>query len=331
MSVNSPANNTSLKTIGTIGDYISIARPDHWIKHIFIVPGTIIAAVLAPTLPPSTIAYNIIVGLVSACLIASANYTINEWLDANEDRHHPQKHTRPAAMGKMSPVLVYAQYAALAVAGLLLASQVDRLFLLASVTFWISGICYNVRPLRTKDRVFFDVISEAINNPIRLVLGWSMVSSTTVPPLSLFGAFWMGGAFLMAAKRLSEYNFILVEKGPDGPGLYRRSFRYYSMESLTISCFFYAVMATFFVSVFLIKYREEYIISFPLIALLFGYYLHLGLKPSSVAQKPETLHKDPILVSIMILLLSLMAALSFINIPMLEQLLQSTFMEFSLG
>jgi hypothetical protein len=211
------------------------------------------------------------------------------------------------------------------------AAAIDRLFFLASVSFLVSGIFYNVPPLRTKDRVFLDVLSEAVNNPIRLVLGWSMVSASTVPPLSLFAAFWMGGAFLMAAKRLSEYRLIVEQKGPDGPALYRRSFRFYSIESLIISCFVYAMMATFMIAVFLIKYRAEYILSFPIITLLFGYYLHLGLKSSSVAQRPEVLHQDKKLVLIMLLLIGLMALLSVVPIPSLEDLIQSTFTEFSLG
>jgi 4-hydroxybenzoate polyprenyltransferase len=327
MSANSSPKQAVLPARGNIGDYVSIARPDHWVKHVFLVPGIVMAAVLAPTLEPTVIAFNIVVGIASACLVASANYSINEWLDANEDVHHPQKQSRPAAQGKLNPLIVYAQYVALAVVGLALAALIDRLFFWASVIFLISGLSYNVAPLRTKDRVFLDVLSEAVNNPIRLVLGWSMVSSSTVPPLSLFGAFWMGGAFLMAAKRLSEYNFILQENGPSGPGRYRRSFRYYNMGSLTISCFVYAIMAAFLIAVFLVKYREEYILSLPLIALLFGYYLHLGLKPSSVAQRPETLHKDRGLVLIVVCLVGLMAALSLVNVPFLERLVQSTFLE----
>lgn len=319
------------RAVGSFSDYVSIARPDHWVKHVFIIPGVVIALVLAPREEPLTILISVVLGFVSACMIASANYVINEWLDAEYDRHHPQKYVRPAAQGRLKPSLIYLEYAILAVAGLLTAFAIDRLFFLASLIFLVSGIAYNVQPLRTKDRVFLDVLSEAVNNPIRLVLGWSMVSATTVPPLSLFGAFWMGGAFLMAAKRLSEYRSIVEQKGPDGPALYRRSFRFYTVESLLISCFVYAVMATFLIAVFLIKYRVEYILSFPIITLLFGYYLHLGLKSSSVAQRPEALHQDKILILIMVCLISLMAVLSIVSIPALEGLLQSTFMEFSLG
>ena len=57
-------------------------------------------------------------GFVLTCLVASANYTINEWLDAEFDRHHPLKRTRPAARGRWSASHVLIEYVVLAAAGL---------------------------------------------------------------------------------------------------------------------------------------------------------------------------------------------------------------------
>ncbi|WP_246661419.1 MULTISPECIES: hypothetical protein [Rhizobium] len=39
-----------------------------------------------------------------------------------------------------------------------------------------------------------DVISESINNPIRLVIGWSMIDPTSLPPGSIILAYWFGSA-----------------------------------------------------------------------------------------------------------------------------------------
>jgi len=64
------------------------------VKHIFIVPGAVGALILGVNIDQG-ILRRLVVGFVSACLIASANYVINEWLDAEFDRYHPLKCQRP--------------------------------------------------------------------------------------------------------------------------------------------------------------------------------------------------------------------------------------------
>jgi decaprenyl-phosphate phosphoribosyltransferase len=61
--------------------------------------------------------------LLSTCLIAPANYVINEWLDAAYDRHHPKKSTRPSVTGQIQARDVFLEYVLLIAGGLFLASQ----------------------------------------------------------------------------------------------------------------------------------------------------------------------------------------------------------------
>ena len=178
----------------------------------------------------------------SAAAIASANYVINEWLDARYDIFHPTKSQRPGggqgALGRRSwftPSMSSSPSLASA-----LGAQVSKLFLLTSVLFLVSGIIYNVAPIRTKERVYLDVLSEALNNPIRLTLGWSMIDPTTLPPSSLLLGYWMGGAFLMTIKRFAEYRTVVATSGMENLGLYRRSFRAYTENTLLIAGFLYA-------------------------------------------------------------------------------------------
>ena len=89
------------KGAGRLADYVAIARPDHWFKNIFMLPGAALAFVLSGDMPASAVGA-LLLGIVSTCLIVSANYTINEWLDAPSDRHHPVKRHRPSAAGRIT-------------------------------------------------------------------------------------------------------------------------------------------------------------------------------------------------------------------------------------
>lgn len=316
--------------LNNIKDYISIARPAHWVKHVFIIPGVIFAYILTDQINTNAISL-IILGFASACLIASANYVINEWLDAGYDKHHPLKCDRPAVEGRLSPVLVYIEYISLAAAGMFLAYLVGKIFFLTSVIFFISGVLYNVRPFRTKEKVFLDVLTEAFNNPIRLMLGWSMVSGTTIPPTSLLITYWFGGAFLMATKRFAEYRFIEKTSGSDKLAMYRRSFKYYTEALLLTSCLTYAILSSVFLGVFLVKYRAEFVLSIPLFAILFAYYLYLGLKEESTAQAPEMLYKEYGLLVVLGICIFSMVVLSFVDIPLVELLVNSEFSSITIG
>jgi 4-hydroxybenzoate polyprenyltransferase len=111
-----------------IRNHIRIARPDHWIKNVFMVPGAAVALVVAPHVRSSVLA-TATLALVSACLTASANYTINEYLDGPSDRFHPVKGDRPAALGLLDRRLVMLQYVLLVASGLGAAYLVNWLFL----------------------------------------------------------------------------------------------------------------------------------------------------------------------------------------------------------
>ena len=82
-------------------DYIKIARVDHWIKQLFIVPGMIFAIFLVKDVNLASVIPDIILAFISTCFVASANYVINEWLDAEFDKFHPTKKNRPVVSGNL--------------------------------------------------------------------------------------------------------------------------------------------------------------------------------------------------------------------------------------
>src|SRR5215471_14942068 len=184
---------------------IDLARVDHWFKNIFVLPGMVAAFLLDPTTRRIGAILPALASLLAACLVASSNYVLNEILDARTDRFHPTKKTRPMAVRALSEQVAWVEWILLAAAGFLLGALVSAGLLASLAALWLMALAYNVPPVRTKELPYLDVLSEAVNNPIRLLMGWFAVGAHGFPPSSFLMAYWLIGAYLMTAKRLSEY------------------------------------------------------------------------------------------------------------------------------
>ncbi len=316
------------KSVGGIRDYLRMARLDHVTKHVFMVPGVILALLLRGS-EDSSLPILLSLGFAAAVAIASANYVLNEWLDRDFDAYHPEKSRRVAVQTELDVRMVFAFYFGLAALGLALAMQVNRTFFVVILSFLLAGVAYNVPPVRTKDRPYIDVLSESINNPLRMMLGWAMVDGTSLPPVSVLLAFWFGGAFLMNAKRLAEYRDIVAETGLARLSLYRRSFGYYTETRLSTANLAYALLSAFFLAVFIAKYRIEYILLVPVVTYLFVVYYHLSLQPNSVARKPELLFRQPCIVGAVFVLSVAFLGTTLVDLPVLERLSAQHFIDIS--
>lgn len=299
--------------------HIAIARPDHWFKNGFMLLGVLLAVSYQPGVLAEGGWWRLAVAVAATCLIASSNYVLNEILDAPHDRFHPLKRTRPIPAGEVSVSLAWAEWIGLAVAGGALAWSINTSFFASAVWLWMMGILYNMPPVRTKEWPYLDVLSESVNNPIRLLLGWFALIDATVPPISLALSYWMAGAYLMATKRYAEYRHI---GNPDVAASYRRSFRHYSEERLLVSMFFYAVAAALFGGIFILRYHLELILSVPAVAGLFAYYLQLGMLADSPAQRPEALYRHRGFMTYLTVCFVLFVTLLFIRIPRLYDWLE---------
>ncbi len=292
--------------------YLQIARFDHWMKNVFVLPGVCLAIYFSRLTLSWPMLGQIVLSLIAAGLIASSNYVINEILDAPQDKCHPEKMNRPIPSGHVYIPLAWFEWALLAVAGLLLGFAINTGIGFSALALWVMGLIYNVRPLRFKELPYLDVLTESVNNPIRLAMGWYATSLGSAPPLSVVMAYWMFGSFLMAVKRLAEYRMIA---DPERATRYRNSFAYYNDERLLVSIMFYACLFSLTSGVFIARYRIELALATPLVALCMAYYIHIGFKPNSAVQHPERLFTEPKLMIMVIGTFSLCAALLFIELP----------------
>ncbi len=70
-----------------------------------------------------------------------------------------------------------------------------------------------------------------------------------------------------------------------------------------------------FFGAFIVRYRLELILTFPLVALVMAVYLSLAFKPESAAQHPEKLYRQQILMTSVGACFALMVVLLFVDLP----------------
>jgi len=309
----------------TIRGLFEIARVDHWFKNVFVLPGVVVALGFAPLSADAsairTFLMRLVLGLVAICLVASSNYVLNEVMDAPFDRHHPEKSQRPVPLGRVNVRLAYLEWAVLAAIGIGVGALLSRGLGVALAALWAMGCVYNVPPIRSKDVPYIDVLSEAVNNPLRMLVGWYIVSPGGLAPVSLLVSYWMVGCYFMAIKRFAEYRHI----GDRSRAIaYRRSFAGITEERLLISIVFYASAAMLFFGAFAMRYRIELIVSFPLIAFVMAIYLAVGFRPNSAAQRPEGLYREPVLMAAVVACTVLVAILLFTDLPSVSRVFVPT-------
>jgi decaprenyl-phosphate phosphoribosyltransferase len=313
--------NSEVSLAKRVEAHIAIARLDHSIKNLFVLPGVIVPLSIYPNLLTAHLVVTLAWAFVSITLVACSNYVLNEVLDAPFDQLHPTKRNRPAACGLVNIPVAYVQWIAMMLVGVGIAWTISRPFALTAMVLWLMGCVYNIQPLRTKDVPYLDVLTESVNNPLRMMLGWYAVTAWLVPPLSLLMCYWMIGCYFMALKRFSE----LREIGDRGvAGSYRASFRQYTPESLLVSVMFYAATAMLFFGAFVIRYRIELILGFPLVALVMAIYFKLSFKSNSAVQNPEKLYREPALMVWFGATVLAMVLLLFVRLPALDRMFLPT-------
>ena len=275
-------------------NYLKILRVGHWPKQIFLIPGFIYAILIANyseiNYSNQIIFLNILISIVITNFASSANYCINEYLDSQYDKHHPLKKNRPSVKNEINPIILIAQYVLLSGFTLIAAFLVNYHFFLTIAIFLISGIIYNVEPFRTKDIRIIDVLSESLNNPIRLFLGYTVFHDNFDVSIYLIMSYWFGGAFLMGCKRLSEKIYL---KDDDLVKRYRPSISKYSLNSLKLHILIYSFLSLIFLFLFFKNINIFYsFLSLTFILLFLDYYL-LSIKLSLDIQTPERLFFNP--------------------------------------
>ena len=176
-------------------DTIRALRPHQWVKNLLLfVPLITSHHMFEPAyLVPAILA------LLTLCMAASATYLLNDLLDLQSDRIHPNKRSRPLASGRVSIPQAFVMFALL-MAGVVVAMLLQPWYFDALVLCYL--ILTTAYSLVLKRKLMADVICLAALYTLRIVAGGEATGIEISPWLMVFSMFFF--LSLAFAKRYTE-------------------------------------------------------------------------------------------------------------------------------
>lgn len=176
---------------------LRLLRPHHWLKNGFVFVGLLFGHAWHDPLKVG----QAFAAFAAFCLLASAVYVMNDLLDREQDKRHPQKKHRPLAAGTVSvPVAIM-----LAMLCLLGGSLLAVLYAGSAPWIFLAYVVMNIAySLGLKHVVILDVFIIAGGFMLRILAGTLGLGIAPSHWLLLCGL--MLTLFLGFAKRLAELN-----------------------------------------------------------------------------------------------------------------------------
>lgn len=286
--VSAAPSSASDSALRLVSPWIRAFRPLQWTKNLLLFAGLI----FAQRYGDAASWVEAIVIFVAYCAASSASYLLNDVVDAERDRAHPVKASRPIAAGAIAP------RAALAVAGLLLGVALA----LAAALGWASagllvafvGI-QAAYSLGLKHLVIIDVSAIALLFVVRAAAGAVAIDVRLSPWLVLCSG--LLALFLALAKRRAE----LAVSGTDHSAR-RPALGSYSLPLLDQLIAIVAAATISAYSLYTFTATDSSAMMLTILFVVFGLfrYLQLAHAPAPSGEEPErTLASDlPLLVTI---------------------------------
>ncbi len=197
--------------------FISL-RPRQWSKNVLLFA----ALLFSKNLFNTGMTLRAAAGFAVFCMITGAAYILNDILDRNNDRVHPEKSKRPVASGKLPIPLAAASASLIAVLTLASAFTIDRPFALIAAGYLLLQIGYSTL---LKNIVIIDVLTVTSGFVLRVFAG-AVIIDVGISSWLLICVFLLA-LFLALCKRRHELVLLL-----DGANSHRRVLGEYSTALL---------------------------------------------------------------------------------------------------
>lgn len=193
-------------------------RPKQWTKNLLVFAAVIFSFQKITT---ADIVHNIaaffLFAFVSGCV-----YILNDYMDIEADKLHPEKKYRPMASGRLNPKLALSTGVVLLTGSLYVSYWLHPLFLLVLATYFTLNVLYSIK---LKHIVILDIMIIAAGFVFRALAG-GLVINVIFTPWFLICTMLLA-LFLAIGKRRHELILLQEKKGS-----HRKVLEHYSTDML---------------------------------------------------------------------------------------------------
>lgn len=208
----------SLMKQGIFRLILTAMRPHQWVKNFFVFAPLLFARKLTD----ASAIVNSLLAFAVFCLLASSLYIFNDWIDAEEDRNHPEKCHRPISSGLLPVSVALISAFVLVATGFGLSAILGLKFFLISALYVILTLSYC---LALKRMILLDAMTISAGFVIRIVGGALAIG--VLPTHWLIVCAFLLALFLAFTKRRQEL-LILSDSAVD----HREVLDHYSVRYL---------------------------------------------------------------------------------------------------
>ncbi|MDR0138016.1 decaprenyl-phosphate phosphoribosyltransferase [Metabacillus idriensis] len=274
-------------------------RPKQWTKNLIVFA----APLFSMQLMHEGVFLKSLIGFFLFCFVSSCVYILNDFVDRNADRMHPEKKHRPMASGALNPLLALTFGFLLLTSSIWAANIFNSLFAICLSIYFIINVLYS---LKLKHIVLLDILLIASGFVLRAV-GGALVINVPLTEWFLLCALWLS-MFLAVSKRRHE--LFLLQKTQE---THRKVLKNYSIALLDQynSIFTTATIISYALFAFSSEHSEILMWSIPLVLYGICRYLYL-IHQEGKGGKPEQvlLEDKPILITTIIYVLYIFITLT---------------------
>ncbi|WP_245948128.1 decaprenyl-phosphate phosphoribosyltransferase [Paenibacillus sambharensis] len=275
-------------------------RPKQWTKNLLVFAAPLFSfEVLNTPLIVLSVA-----GYILLCLVSSCVYILNDFVDREADKLHPQKKNRPMASGLLNPYLALALGGVLLVSSLAASILINPLFTLLLAVYFTVNVMYS---FHLKHVVLVDIMVIASGFVLRAIAGGLIIDVPFTPWFLLCTL--LLSLFLAIGKRRNELMLNEQDKTAHRRVLEQYSFPLLDQLSSIVTT---ATIVSYSLFTFTSGRTVHLMWTIPLVIYgVFRYLYLIHVKMKGGAPDRELFEDKPILVTVCLYVLMVIVILAY--------------------